>query len=95
MLALLCFCWCGIPRLLRREVLIPEQIPAKEIVRRVVDECHPAPAIPFTPERAHREMQLLIDCDTDQCARKREAFWTVVDAGHGTPRGGSVAGRGR
>ena len=83
--ALFGFCWVGVPRLIRRDLVVPESVPAAEILRRTEEECHREPTIPFTPVRAHREMQVLIDCDIRLCPRKNAAFWVIVDAGRATP----------
>lgn len=69
----------GLPCVLDRPVDVPGSEP---VAGRV---CHAAPEVSYTPEEAHREMQVLINCDTVTCPAKHAAFWTVVDAGHATP----------
>lgn len=44
-----------------------------------------APRLPFTPDRAHVEMQLHIDCLVHECPRKMAAYRTLVTAGHIVP----------
>ncbi|MBO0878978.1 MAG: hypothetical protein J2P17_01050 [Mycobacterium sp.] len=46
---------------------------------------HDTPTTPPTTERAHRDMQLHVDCLIDECPRKRAAYKALVAAGHLTP----------
>ncbi|WP_029899501.1 hypothetical protein [Nocardia brasiliensis] len=47
--------------------------------------CHAAPPVPPDIDEAHEIMQDLINCDVDDCDRKRAAWWVLVDAGEITP----------
>ncbi|MGO4617942.1 hypothetical protein AB4305_30535 [Nocardia sp. 2YAB30] len=47
---------------------------------RSTETCHPAPAVPYTPEDAHLVWQARIGCDTETCADKAAALDVLIDA---------------
>lgn len=54
-------------------------------------DTHRAPAVPFTVAEAHAIMQIHLECQAFECARKAAAFQVLVEAGRLKPD----AGRGR
>lgn len=46
-----------------------------------VNWLHNAPAEPPSPSEAHRDMQLHLGCNTEECGRKAAAFDALVSAG--------------
>lgn len=51
---------------------------------------HTAPEVPFSVDKAHREMQLHRECRLDGCARKAAAFAILIEAGRAVPDSGRL-----
>ncbi len=63
----------------REEVRAAREAPTQRL-RTVIGWQHEAPAEPFTVPQAHRVMQQHRMCLREDCARKSEAYWTLVEA---------------
>ncbi|WP_327113456.1 hypothetical protein OHB12_31615 [Nocardia sp. NBC_01730] len=97
-LALWCGIRYGLPYLIDRGEAIPDgAVSSVDILDRVAAEgtlrtdswqlepSHRAPTEPYTPERAHAEMQRHRECGTDICSAKYAAFWALADSGQIVP----------
>jgi len=63
----------------REEIRAAREAPTQRL-RTVIGWQHEAPVEPFTVPQAHRCMQQHRLCDREDCARKRSAYQTLVEA---------------